>query len=173
MMEPEAQVANPSDGDWLQQAQKSWRSMISWTSTTPSPQSNSGSHRRTASVLTTQNQRTNESWGDPMNEKPSHCTRIHIQNVNGLTLDSRGGQFDTLCAIHKEIQADISCGQEHKLDTTQMQVRSVVYDTARQHWDRSKMTFGTTPIPFSSQYKPGGTFILSTGSITGRVRKQH
>ena len=108
-----------------------------------------------------------------MNEKPPHCTRIHIQNVNGFTLDSRGGQFDTFCAIHKEIQADISCGQEHKLDTTQMQVRIILYETAQKHWDRSKMTFGTSPIPFSSHYKPGGAFILTTGSATGRVRKHY
>ena len=105
-----------------------------------------------------------------MAQKPEQCTRIYIQNVNGFSLDRRGGQFDHFCAVHKEIQADISCGQEHKLDTTQMQV---LFDTTGQHWDRSKLLFGTSPIPFSSHYKPGGTFMLTTGSITGRVRKQH
>ena len=173
MTESVAPVAQPGNENWLQKAQQSWRSMLSWTSPPQLPTPVSIQQPRNASVLTVQNQRTNEPWGDLMNEKPKQCTRIHIQNVNGFNLDSRGGQFDYFCAIHNEIQADISCGQEHKLDTTQMHVRSLLYDTARQHWDRSRMTFGTTPIPFSSQYKPGGTFILSTGSITGRVRKQH
>jgi hypothetical protein len=158
---------------WLQQAQTSWRSMLSWTSTPPNVIPNQRKPTQKVSTLTRSNQRTNDPWGDVMAEKPSHCTRIHIQNVNGFTLDSRGGQFDDFCAIHKEIQADISCGQEHKLDSTQMQVRSVLYETAQRHWDRSKMTFGTSPIPFSSHYKPGRTFILTTGSATGRVRKQH
>ena len=125
----------PKPSSWLQQAQQSWRSMISWTSGDDPSTSNQSQPKRKASVLTTQNQRSNEPWGDYLAAKPPGFTRIHIQNVNGFTFDSRGGQFDLYCSIHQEIQADISCGQEHKLDTTQMQVRSVLYDTAHQHWD--------------------------------------
>ena len=148
--------------------------MLSWTSDpSPAKPRDTARHARQASALAHANQKTNDPWGDTMAEKPSNCTRVHIQNVNGFSLDSRGGQFDQYCATHKEIQADISCGQEHKLDTTQMHVRSILFDTVKQHWDQSKVTFGTTPIPFSSHYKPGGTFILTTGSITGRVRKYH
>ena len=148
--------------------------MISWTS----PQHSTAHHnkpvsRRKQSILTVQNTKANDPWGDILSKKPPNCTRIHVQNVNGFTLDRRGGQFDHYCATHTEIQADISCGQEHKLDTTQMQVRSVLYNTAQQHWERSKIIFGTSPIPFSSHYKPGGTFLIATGSATGRVRKQH
>jgi hypothetical protein len=107
----------------------------------------------TGQFKTIQNERSNDPWGDLMSSaKPPNCTRIHIQSVNGFNLDSRDGQFDQFCAIHKEIQADISCGQEHKLDTTQMQVQS---------WERSKIIFGTSPIPFSSHYKPRGTFMIN------------
>jgi exonuclease III len=158
---------------WLQQAQTTWRSMLSWSSTTSSAPTPTAPTIRRASVLTNENQRTNDPWGDQLTEKPSDCTRIHIQNVNGFSLDRRGGQFDQFCSIHTEIQADVSCGQEHKLDTTQMHIRSILYDTAKNHWERSKIIFGTTPIPFSSNYKPGGTFMVSTGSVTGRIRKQH
>ena len=158
---------------WLTQAQQKWRSMISWTSDSPNQPSGRQASVRTTSYLTHQNQATNDPWGDLMSEKPSNSTRIHVQNVNGFSLDSRGGQFDQFCTVHKEVQADISCGQEHKLDTTQMQVRSILFDTMQRHWDRSRATFGTTPIPFTSQYKPGGTFIMTTGSTTGRIRKQH
>ena len=170
---PDTAAGPPQTSDWMRKAQQSWRSMISWTSNTVTNNNQPPTTTRKASVLTVQNQRQNDPWGDIMQEKPPNCTRIHVQNVNGFTLDNRGGQFDTFCSIHKEIQADISCGQEHKLDTTQMPIRSILYATAKQHWNRSRMMFGTSPIPFTSHYKPGGTFVFTTGSITGRVRKQH
>ena len=93
-------------------------------------------------------------------------------NVNGITLDRRGGQFDTICAIQKEVQADILCGQEHNLASDKTQVRSILYSTCRQHWRRSRVVFGATPIPFTSNYKPGRTFIVSAGDVTGRIKHQ-
>ena len=135
-MTPAASPARePRPQTWLQQAQQSWRSMISWTSSEFTSEDQPPQPKRKASVLTNQNQQTNDPWGENLAAKPPNCTRIHIQNVNGFTLDSRGGQFDQYCSIHQELQADISCGQEHKLDTTQMQVRSVLYDTAHRHWE--------------------------------------
>jgi hypothetical protein len=93
-------------------------------------------------------------------------------NVNGLNIDRRGGQFDTLCRMLKEVQADVYCGQEHNLDTTQPNIRKILYDTAAQHWDRIRLVLGTTPITFVKAYKPGGTMALTTGSLTGRVVTQ-
>lgn len=122
--------------------------------------------------MTVENERNNEVWGDTLEEKPSTITRVYSMNVNGLTLDRRGGQFDTLCKVHKEVGADIMCGQEHNLDSEKTQVRSILFETTRQHWNRSKLIFGTTPISFTSMYKPGGTFMLSSGDITGRVLHQ-
>jgi exonuclease III len=107
-----------------------------------------------------------------LSENSSSHTRLYVSNVNGIPLDRRGGHFDTLCKLHIEIQADLFCGQEHNLDTTQLAVRSILYDTARQYWPRNRMVFGTTPITFHTRYKPGGTFILSTGNLSGRVVKQ-
>ncbi len=94
-------------------------------------------------------------------------------NVNGSNLDRRGGQFDTVCEVHKEVQADIMCGQEHNLDSDQTYVRSILYSTCRHHWRRSRVIFGTTPIPFTNSYKPGGTFMLSAGDVTGRMKLQN
>ena len=70
----------------------------------------------------------------------------------------------------REVQADILCGQEHNLDTVQSTVRSILYDTTKQHWKRSRINFSNTPVAFKNQYKPGGTFIMIVGDITGRVR---
>jgi hypothetical protein len=38
----------------------------------------------------------NDSWGDICQEKAGHIFRLYAQNVNGIPLDRRGGQFDTL-----------------------------------------------------------------------------
>jgi exonuclease III len=122
-----------------------------------------------AIVLTAHNQRTNKAWGDTLEEKDCTTTRIYALNVNGFTLDRRGGQFNELCQVAKEVQADIICCQEHNIDTMQTQVRSILFDTLRQHWPRSRITMGTTPIQFTSMFKPGGTMITAVNSIIGRM----
>ena len=123
-------------------------------------------------AMTIANARENIPWGDKLGAKDPKHVRVYASNVNGIHLDERGGQFDSLCKVHKENQADITCGQEHNLDTTKPEVRTILYKTAKQHWQRHRMTFGTSPIPFKTQHKPGGTFILTTGNVTGRVIKQ-
>jgi hypothetical protein len=120
-------------------------------------------------VLSVENQRSNTSWGNPLEKKPDKVTRLYGMNVNGLRLDKRGGQLDVLCAVMKEAQADVFCGQEHILDSNNTHVRQILYRTVQHHWKRSRVTFGTTPIPFSKHYKPGGTFMITSGNVTGRV----
>ncbi len=93
-------------------------------------------------------------------------------NVNGLRLDKLGGQFDVQCQVQKEVQANILCGQEHNLDSDKTHVQSILHDTVQQHWQKSRILFGTTPISFSNMYKPGGTHIVSTGDITGQIIHQ-
>ncbi len=79
----------------------------------------------------------NDCWGDRLNEKDPTNFRVYCQNVNGSTLDRRGGQFGELCKVLKEIQADVYCGQEHNLDVHEPHVRSIMYDSTRQHWQQS------------------------------------
>ena len=67
------------------------------------------------------------------------------------------------------MQADIVGCQEQNLDTTQSVVKSILYDTSRRVWERSKLHFGTTPIPFANKYKPSGTLLASLHHTTGRV----
>ena len=111
----------------------------------------------------------NTTWGDTLDKKSTETTRIYSQNVNGIRLEKDGGQFRELCAIHQEIQADILCIQEHNLDTTQYQVQQIIHQTTRKHWQRSRLNMASSPMTFSNTWKPGGTAILSTGSITGRI----
>jgi exonuclease III len=123
-------------------------------------------------ILSKENQRTNDAWGDTLAEKLDTVTRVYGMNVNGLQLDQRGGQLDVLCKMITEVQADVFCGQEHNLDSDTSQVQQILYHTAHQHWTRSRLTFGTTSIPFSKQYKPGGTFMMTAGDLTGQVISQ-
>ena len=122
--------------------------------------------------LSKENLANNQHWGDALEPKTDRTFRVYGQNVNGLTLDRRGGQFDALCRVIKEVQADVMCGQEHQLDTAQYPVKSILYQTCKQHWQRSRMNFGTTAVPFKAMYKPGGTFITTVGNATGRIQSQ-
>ena len=124
------------------------------------------------SALSAANVLANEPWGDQLGDKPPEITRMYCINLNGIALDKRGGKFDTVCRCIKEVQADIFSGQEHKLDTTQSNVRTIIYNTARQHWERQRIVMGTTPIPFEKTHKPGGTMMITAGALTSRVKKQ-
>ena len=115
---------------------------------------------------------SNTYWGDECQEKDCNVFRLYAQNVNGISLDRRGGQFDMLCQAMKEAQADMFLGQEHNLDSTQYQVKSILHDTSKQHWQRYRLTIATTPITFNSMYKPGGTFMLTVANATGRILSQ-
>ena len=123
-------------------------------------------------LLSFDNQRQNNPWGDQLSEKENATTRIYSLNLNGIGLDRRGGQFDTLCAITKEIQADIVCCQEHNVDTLQTIVRSILHNTLQHHWQRFRMQTGSTQQSFVQWYKPGGTLMFSVGNITGRIMEQ-
>jgi hypothetical protein len=123
--------------------------------------------------LSNENLASNHNWGDALEVKVNGGFRVYCQNVSGLTLDRQGGQFDSLCRVIKEVQADAMCGQEHQLDTAQHPVKRILYQACRQHWQRSRMNFGTTTVPFSSMYKPpGGTFMTTLGNATGRIQHQ-
>ena len=128
-----------------------------------------GGETRQTSTMPVSDAIYNKPWGDECQEKPGNVFRLYVQNVNGLTLDRRGGQFDTLCQVQKELQADVFLGQEHNLDSTQFQVKSILHAASKQHWERYRLNIATTPISFKSMYKPGGTFMLAVGNATGRI----
>ena len=147
----------------LNLAQIEWRKILD---SQPRPQNHSMGYLSSANLA------SNHPWGDVLEEKANGVFRVYCQNVNGLTLDRRGGQFDSLCRVIKEVQADVMCGQEHQLDTVQHPVKSILYQTSRQHWQRSRMNFATTTVPFRSIYKAGGTFMTTVGNATGRIQHQ-
>ena len=171
----------------LSTAKEEWNNLFSKRRTDPDPckafthtlQTTRTAHTQPPATLyprppgmTAENHRTNTSWGDPLVEKPMNVTRLYSLNFYGLSLDRRKGKFDELCQITKDVQADIACCQEHNLDTTRTSVRIILHETTRQHWPRSRITYGNAPTPFLTDYKPGGTMITTVGDITGRIVSQ-
>lgn len=150
----------------LQRAQEAWNQLFAANNDNNDMQVVDGDR---PIQLSLENQRENVSWGDELVEKLSTNTRVlYVMNVNGLSLDNRSGQFDDVCKMAKETQADILCCQETNVDVSQPLVRHVLYHTARQHWQqRSRLATGSTPTTFASMHKPGGTLILSAGNVTG------
>ena len=157
----------PTTEQRLQQAQTEWRTMFSSQTDTQAPKAN----REIA--ITEENMRVNNVWGDELKEKMENTLRVYAGNINGFSLDRRGGQYDSFCQMIKEVQADIICGQEHNLNTTNSAVRGILNNTTTQHWKRNRINFASTPIAFEKYYKPGGTFIMSVGDTTSRLRDRY
>ena len=150
---------NPDNAD-QSSVQNAWQRLLSGQGSSRTPSLN---HATTMD---------NDCWGDECEDKVGDHLRLYVQNVNGLRLDQRGGQFDSICQVQKEVQADIWLGQEHNLDSSQYSVRSILHNTHRQHWQRARLNIATTPIAFKKTYKPGGTFMLTVGNATGRIKTQ-
>jgi hypothetical protein len=76
----------------LQSAQDQWRRLFRSPSfSVQNIQDNPAPPRKQARKLTVENQRTNVPWGDVLQAKDPLCTRVYVQNVNGISLDRRGG----------------------------------------------------------------------------------
>jgi len=108
-----------------------------------------------------QNLAANAYWGDEMKEKPDNALRIFCQNVNGLQIDTEGGDVKDVCLLMNEIQADIGAITEHNLD-----VKSFCQLSARADLKaRAKLSMASSPSEMTGTYKPGGTMMLSTGDV--------
>jgi hypothetical protein len=119
--------------------------------------------------LTAENLKHNHHHGDEMKQKQTGQHRIYIQNANGFHLDEEGGKFEAACVEMELMQADIGCFMEHNLDSTKPQVRKILHDTLRKYHDHSRLEMGSTTVRTEGNYKPGGTMIVATGNLSGRV----
>ena len=90
----------------------------------------------TITQTASQQLKDNVTWGDEVTEKQPQITRIYSQNVNGIRFEKDGGQFNELCKIHQEVQADVLCIQEHNLDTTQHTVKHTIHQVCHKSWQR-------------------------------------
>ncbi len=121
-------------------------------------------------VLTEANLLHNLPVGDVLEEKQADHTRVYFSNFNGFQLDKEGGKFEGICKEALHIQADLVCGAEHNTDTIKSYVRKTLHSTAKRVLDHHKLAIDSSDLPSSNNYKPGGTFILASGDICGKIR---
>ena len=68
-------------------AQNEWKKLLD----------GSGSEEARRPMLPVTEAMQNVHWGDPCEAKEGCLFRLNVKNANGLPLDRRGGQFNTLC----------------------------------------------------------------------------
>ena len=86
--------------------------------------------------LSPENLRNNRAVGNNLCAKSPEHTRFFGHNVNGLRLDSEGGDFTQLCRVMKAIQADVIGITEHNVDTTKHYVQQLCYTALRDNLPR-------------------------------------
>ena len=117
----------------------------------------------------------NQAIGDTLLiPKDPKVTRIHFQNVNGVSL-GKEGTWEGVCETWKNMGVDIGLICEHKLDLTTPSTINRLKEGATQHFGtgsfRIKAT--STPVEHGRTYKPGGVLGMTIGPISGRIMKSH
>jgi hypothetical protein len=90
-------------------------------------------------------------------------------NPNGI----KTNQLQYHLQHSKDLQIDIQCYSEVNRNFLRTDVRQKIYE-GTERMDRSaRGTWGTSQLPTSSDsnFKPGGTAIISTGKSAGRTKK--
>jgi len=107
--------------------------------------------------------------------KSDNTIRIFSQNVNGFSIpknDFTGGSFSTFYQQLLPSDFDIICCQELNLDTNQPILRRLLSSITSRHFSKGIFTCSQTPGSHThSFYKPGGTSITLTSSISSRLHE--
>jgi hypothetical protein len=104
--------------------------------------------------------------GEP---KSPGMIRISGCNPNGIKIN----QLQCHLQHSKDLQIDIQCYSEVNRNFLRTDVRQQFHEGTKRMDRSSKGTWGTSQLPTSSDsdFKPGGTAIISTGKSAGRVKK--
>ena len=122
-----------------------------------------------------------ETWGDeltlnkswPKIEKPDEgSVRIIHLNTNGISSEGQFIEWETMLHSMDDLQTDIFCINETKIDTRQGEVRYKVHEIAKKkdkfialRMESSKQS----PRKRTSIFKPGGTLVGVRGTMSGRI----
>lgn len=112
-----------------------------------------------------------DAIGDTLQETPpTNITRIHCQNLNGLSWDSEGGKWPYICETMAAIKADITCVTEINTDTNNFPIRQKMKSIASRQFHRNRLVLSTSKYSTPTIYKPGGTAIVACNAITATVK---
>ena len=109
-----------------------------------------------------------ESW--PMNTQDNTIRIVHY-NTNGIGSDNCYTEWESILHSMDNIQCDIFCLNETKLDTRQSEIQYNLKKILRNHDQYAKITMESSLQPpriEGSKFKPGGTMIGTKGTWSGR-----
>jgi hypothetical protein len=93
--------------------------------------------------------------------------RISGFNPNGI----KACQLESQLQHSKDLDIDIQCYSEINVNILRTDQRQKFHEGCKRIDKSSRSIWGTSQLPADSDYKPGGTAIISTGKIAGRVKK--
>ena len=105
-------------------------------------------------------------YGQPLKDKPDNITRIAFQNVNGMKLESEHTGVTELHEMRK-MKLDLVGMAETNLYWTQ-EKKIQLATLARIAFDGTSRCIASSTKANSEGYLPGGTAMISQGSISGR-----
>ena len=121
----------------------------------------------------------NKTWGDEltldskwMETNNDNKLRILHMNVNGIVSKNDYIEWEVLLDNMDQVQTDIFCLNETKVDTTQSQVQFDIRDRGKRmdkHMHLNMNSSRQKPISSKSIFKPGGTMIGTRGNWSGRI----
>jgi hypothetical protein len=128
---------------------------------------------RVEAKLSSTNFKSNFPWGDDFSlDKAPNTYRMYFQNINGIKLDDRGGDLAYFLPIFDELQCDLVGLCEIKLDVSKYKVRQTISNAIRMQFKSAKHAATTSPIPFETDYKPGGTLTMCFGPSISRFHSK-
>jgi endonuclease/exonuclease/phosphatase family metal-dependent hydrolase len=113
----------------------------------------------------------NAPFGDTLKEKLAEHTRLYFINLNGFTLGKDGGTWHQVMETMSSIQADIAGFSELNKDVTQHTINKDMRDIAGKHFNCNRLRLASTSKQMATDYKPGGTAIMTINSTCSRTRE--
>lgn len=106
--------------------------------------------------------------------KTQNTTRIHLQNLRGISLGN-SGSWETTCAHWQDMQVDIALSCETNIDTTKYKTIHLLHQGANRILGKNSYRIATSSSTVSSPtyYKPGGVLAMTLGNISGQVLTTH
>ena len=117
------------------------------------------------------NTHATEFVGDMMETDHARpCTRIYIQNLNGLNWDKDGGKWPYLCEVIDSNKIDVACFSEMNTDTNRYNIRKKMETITQQYFSQNCLVMAASKFETATNYKPGGTAILACEAITANIK---
>ena len=120
--------------------------------------------------------RANHAIGNDMAmPKTTHMTRIHFQNLNGVSL-RKGGTWEQCCEQWQEMEVDVVLSCKHKIDTNHGSNLSTMHQQATCILGQSSFKFKVASTPTTGRRfdaKSGGTMEMVIGQCKGRILSKY